>query len=337
MSIWQSLAPLRAAVPSWRPATDPAEAAARGLLQVLDAPNDEGSTLPAAVAVAETAAKAAPRHFALAFLLGRATEVLAARRPWDQRASSYAAAVEWYEEALARAEAGRLAGAAWLPDTAPSLWGRAAGLADRARLAAAYRAGTLLATEFRIRSPERAIAHLRRVVDAQPDYPPAWYFLGEAYLLAGRLDDAESAWQAGLARAPADAALQGVLAKLPVDRVHHAVRAEDWEAVLRAIARLPAGAMPVAEQLTLAGDAYRALGQPAAARQAWERALQAERHAVGVRRRLRHLDRDADQEASPPADKAAPRPADGTVGPPDSGATDRPSGLQTGATDDASE
>jgi hypothetical protein len=53
------------------------------------------------------------------------------------------------------------------------------------------------------------------------------------------------------------------------------------------IARLPDGAMPNAERLTIEGDARQALDDGAGARECWERALAADSSAVGVHQRLR--------------------------------------------------
>ena len=94
----------------------------------------------------------------------------------------------------------------------------------------------------------------------------AQYYLGEAYLLDGRFDEAEQVWQNALTLIPGEPTLLAVLANLPVDRVHHAVKTKNWPGVLQELARLPEGAMPESERQTIKGDAYLALGQPDQAR-----------------------------------------------------------------------
>ncbi|HEX5416225.1 MAG TPA: tetratricopeptide repeat protein [Chloroflexota bacterium] len=261
------------------------------------ADSTDPARLTAAIARAEDARATSPQHFGLAFALGLARERLAAVGPWERRAPILAAAVESYEAALALAEEGQIAGAGLLPEVAADRWEVGLDLPGRARLAAAFQAGLLRAGEFRVRDPGKGAALLRSVVENLKGYHPAWYFLGEAYLLANHFDEAEAAWREGLRRKPGDPALLTVLEKLPIDRVHHRVRGgpdgPDWPGVLRELARLPNGRMPESERLTIEGDAYLALGDPERARACWEAALRADSLAVGVRKRLYQLARVA--------------------------------------------
>lgn len=261
------------------------------------ADSTDGEALVSALARAEAQRAATPEHFALLFAMGLVRERLATLEPWEDRAPVLTAAVECYEAALALAEHGQVGGANLLPEVSADHWEPGLALAERARLAAAFQAGLLRAGEFRVRDPEKGATLLRSVVEGVRGYHPAWYYLGEAYLLANDFDQAEATWREGLRRNPGDLALQAVLDKLPVDRVHQRVRGgangPDWPGVLREIARLPAGRMPESERLTIEGDAHLALGDPGRARACWEAALRADSLAVGVRKRLYGLDRVA--------------------------------------------
>ncbi len=232
-----------------------------------------------------------PNHFGLTYALGLACERMACDVSWNERQPWLERALWYYNTAIQLAEAGSIAGAECLGDVKLSAWEVGLTARERALLAASFRAGLLLVTEFRIRDPAAAIVHLTRVANALRGYHPVWYFLGEAYLLNAQFDEAELIWTEGLARSPGDPALQAVLRNLPVDRVHHAAKQCEWAQVLREIARLPPDGLPASERWTLEGDAHLALGNREMARQCWLRALEADRHAVGIRSRLRRLDR----------------------------------------------
>jgi tetratricopeptide (TPR) repeat protein len=143
----------------------------------------------------------------IAWLRGRLAEAhLAAARdaearanaaaPFDQRAAALRPALRRYRWALAVAPRGS---AVWTE--------------------AAFRLGSLLAGENSVRDPPAAVALLEAV-----DTAPACYFLGEAYALQGRFDEAEAAWRRGLALDPRHRGLADVLARLPADRASAARR-----------------------------------------------------------------------------------------------------------------
>lgn len=246
-------------------------------------------SLEAALQDADLAYRQCPDHFGLAFSLGRGSERLASLMDWNDRTVWIERALSYYEEALRLAENSQLDGLASVPEADEARWEPSMSTAVRARLAASFAAGWLYAGEFRVRNPARAVTYLGWVTRALRGYHPAWYFLGEAYLLSEQFDQAEQTWQEAQERAPDEPVLQAVLRNLAVDRVHHAVKAEDWPRVLAELARTPDDAMPASERWTIAGDAHLALGDPAAARAAWHKALEADHLAVGVRRRLRKL------------------------------------------------
>lgn len=264
---------------------------ARTLAQrIADLSADEaglGRSLAAAVAEAQAAFLRAPGHYRLAFELGRACERVASQAPWDARGPWIEQALGYYQTALSLAETGRVAGASAVPETGPEHWQPGLSLSDRARLAAALRIGLILVAEFRVRDPCAAISQLSRVVPNLSGYHPAWYYLGEAYLLNEQFTEAEQIWTRALALAPGDPTLLAVLRNLPADRVHHAAKLGDWQRVLAEIQRLPEGALPASERWTLEGDARLALGDESAARQCWLKALEADHVAIGVRKRLR--------------------------------------------------
>lgn len=287
-----------------------AELATRRLLNVIHDESSDTTQLPGQIDAAETLRQACPQHFGITFALGLACELQASRIHWNDRADWLLRATNYYESALGEALLGHVAGSNLVPEVSSAEWPSCSPLQQRAILAAAFEAGRLRAAEFRVRDPERAIHHLQRVRDATTTYHQAWYFLGEAYLLNGQFDRAEHVWRDALRHAPDDGTLQAVLANLPVDRVHHAVKREDWRAVLQETSRLPPGAMPEAERLTIEGDAHHALGAPDAARACWLAALEADRLTVGVRRRLRLLAkaerRLAEQTREPFSHRLAP-------------------------------
>ncbi|MBX6770223.1 MAG: tetratricopeptide repeat protein [Chloroflexi bacterium] len=274
----------------------------RELAALIPDPGCPPDRLVSAFARAEVAYQASPRHYGLAFLLGRASQCIAAELPWHDRTAWYRRALEYFESAARLAEAGNTAGADGLPEVSAHTWGDDLDLQHRAWLAASFEAGVLAVGEFRIRDPARAVHYLRRVAETVRGAHPVWYYLGEAYLLVGEFDAAEAAWREGLARAPDDRTLQAVLRNLPADRVRHAVRDGDWLAARRALERLPEGAMPTSERLTIEGDVHLAMGDPEAARRCWIAALEADPHAVGVRRRLHRLARGGHL---PPAGRSA--------------------------------
>ncbi len=243
------------------------------------------------VARAEDTRRRDPTHFGLTYALGRAWEILASVQSWDARGPPLERAVAAYEASVDLALRGEVTGATAIPEVDAARWETGLGVERRALLAASVSAGVLRAAEFRVRDPARAVEHLRRVVAELRGYHLAWYFLGEAHLLAGEFDDAERVWRRAQELAPDQPALKAVLANLPVDRVRHCVKAGDWAGVLRELERLPEGAMRPSERLTLAGDAHLALGDARRARECWYAALADDLHAVGVRKRLRNLAR----------------------------------------------
>jgi tetratricopeptide (TPR) repeat protein len=261
-----------------------------------------------AVEAAELVWRNAPDQFGLTLLLGQGCAAIATREPWERRESWLERAVVYFERALTLADAGRLAGADEIAEAGPSAWPPDLGPGERAQLAAAFHAGVLRAGEFRVRNPARAIEHLRRVVDRLSGYHPAWYYLGEAHVLAGQFDEAERAWREGLARAPDDALLRQVLQNLPADRTRHRAKTGDWAGVLEALRSLPDGAMPACDLLVLEGDAYHTLGDEIMAREKWMAALERDHHAVGVRSRLRKLDRDLYGQSAHPRETRTPSP-----------------------------
>ena len=264
-----------------------ADALTEAALRALGENNDS----VAVAAAVEHQRQSKPDHFGLAYVAGLLAEFQASQRPWNQRTPCLKRAVVSYARAAELAEQGKVDGARLVGDVHDPRWSNRLPLAERALAAASFQAGRLLTADFRVRDPARAIIFLRQAVDRSPGYHPARYYLGEAYLLNGQFDAAEKAWRDALCLAPDEPALLAVLANLPADRVHHAVRAKDWPTVLRELARLPAGALPESERRTIEGDAYAALGQFDAARRAWQSALAADHLVVGVRRRLRRLDR----------------------------------------------
>ena len=78
---------------------------------------------------------------------------------------------------------------------------------------AAFRLGSLLVGENSVRDPAAAVPLLREVGTADGQY-----FLGEAYVLLERFDEAEAAWRGGLEMEPGHRAIADVLERLPADR-----------------------------------------------------------------------------------------------------------------------
>lgn len=269
-----------------------ADALVRSALQSLA---DNRPTTTQAEAI-ERQRQTTPEHFGLAYVAGLFAECLASGQPWESRAPSIEKAAQRYADAVHLAERNQVAGADFLPDLHDSRWADGLSLADRALAAASYQLGRLRTVEFRVRDPRVGAACLRRAIERTRGYHPARYYLGEAYLLDGRFDEAERAWQDALALIPGEPTLLAVLANLPVDRVHHAVKENNWPRVLQELACLPDGAIPESERRTIEGDAYAALGQTDRARTAWETALRVDPLAVGVRRRLRKLARSASND-----------------------------------------
>ncbi len=268
-----------------------ADGVARRLLLQVEQASTPTLQIVEAIDDAERRRRDQPDHFGLTYALGQACERVASDLRWHERGQWLERALGYYEAASRLAQAGRIDGAARIDDVKRAAWEPGLTLGKRALLAASFRAGVLLVAEFRIRNPADAIGHLTRVVSNLRGAHPAWYFLGEAYVLNAQFDEAERAWTEGLARSPGDPTLEAVLRNLPADRVHHAARTADWAGVLREIARLPPNGLPASERWTLEGDAHLALGHPEEARQCWLRALQEDPRAVGVRRRLRKLER----------------------------------------------
>ncbi|HVC32257.1 MAG TPA: tetratricopeptide repeat protein [Chloroflexota bacterium] len=252
----------------------------------------------AAIEEAERVDRQQPDHFGLTFALGRAYERLASTVDWADRAAWIERALQRYEQAVRLAQHGKVGGVAAVAAVHDAAWEPALDERERAVLAASFQAGVLLSAEFRVRDPAAGIEYLSRVTRAVQGYHPAWYYLGEAYLLSDQFDRAEAVWREALRRAPGDPALQSVLRNLPADRVHSAAKRGDWPRVLREIERLPDGAVPLGERLIVEGDAHLAMGEPVAAQRSWTMALAADPGAVGVRSRLRKLARRQERSAT---------------------------------------
>jgi tetratricopeptide (TPR) repeat protein len=196
---------------------------------------------------------------------GQEIEARVAREvPFEQRGPHLARAVERY-----------LAAAAAAPIGSP-LW-----------LDATFAAGSLLAGENSVRDLDRAIALLEAVVTTVDGYHPAHYYLGEAYAMAARFDDAERIWRRGLALDPSQRPIADVLRNLGLDRVHAAAKLADHTGVIAAAERVPEPERP-AEMWLLLGDAYAALDAPTEAAAAWRRAMGLE-PLKGMRRRFRSV------------------------------------------------
>lgn len=234
--------------------------------------------------------------FGLAFGLGQICERLADQLPREERAEWLTRAVQAYQDALTWADAGTIAGYEWVPATAFGPETPGTGRVEQVVLATAFHLGVLLCADFRVRDPPRAIALLRRVADRTSGYHPAWYYLGEAHLLASQFDDAERVWRVGLARAPEEGVLRAVLRNLPIDRLHDRVKAGDWNAVLAELQRVPRDLMPEAERLATEGDAYRELGDRDRAVARYREAIKIDPHVVDARRKLRQLEREGSSE-----------------------------------------
>ncbi|HEV8638003.1 MAG TPA: tetratricopeptide repeat protein [Chloroflexota bacterium] len=196
---------------------------------------------------------------------GRAIEArVSAGVPFEGRGAALGPALERYRRALGLARRGS---AVWVE--------------------AAFRLGSLLAGENSVRDVERAIPLLEAVVGTVEGYHPAYYYLGEAYVLSRQFDRAEEVWRRGLALDPTRREVRDVLARLPLDRVRDAARRSDHGAVVAAVERVPA-AERSAEAWVCYGDALAALGRVAEAGQAWRRALSLE-PLKGMRQRFRSV------------------------------------------------
>lgn len=221
--------------------------------------------------------------YRLRLALGQAYEIYAgACAPVGEAARYFQRARQHYEAALRVAPAhGELTGlpvAVFPPDR-------------QAELLARWYLGRLLVAEHTVRDIPAAREHLAAVVAAVPGYHPAYYYLGEALVLAQQFDQAEAVWRQAraLPGAPTDL-LDKVLTNLPLDQAHHASRRGDWATVVRALDRPEVRPRLPAEALRLLGDAYAAQGDLNAARRAWEEAAARSPKAVGLRKRLRHSD-----------------------------------------------
>jgi tetratricopeptide (TPR) repeat protein len=198
---------------------------------------------------------------------GRAVEAEVARFvAFEERRAPLQRAVGHYLSAVAAAEPGS------------ELWREAA-----------FAAGSLLAGENSVRDPARAIPLLEAVVSSSRGYDPAYYYLGEAYAMARRFDDAERVWRRGLALDPSQVGLADVLRHLGIDRLHDAAGRGDHVAAVAAAERIPERER-VAEAWLLLGDARAALGQPDRAAEAWRRAMALE-PLKGMRRRFAAIGR----------------------------------------------
>lgn len=259
---------------------------ANALTYHADAPN----VLRRAIARAEAAAAHRPGYL-LAMTLGKAWEMLASRHlSWDERGEALERALAHFEAAVSLAErlsaSEAVALAATLPPEATCFPEN-----RRALLQAQWRAGALLAAEFRVRDPVRAAGYLEAVIAGASGYHLAYYYLGEAYLLQRKFDDAERVWRRGLALSPDERAIALVLARLPQDRANHARNQKDWDGVVAALTTPEGRALRSVEMLRLLGDAYFHLGQLDEAEAAWRDALTISAKAGGIRGRLNKLAR----------------------------------------------
>jgi tetratricopeptide (TPR) repeat protein len=83
---------------------------------------------------------------------------------------------------------------------------------------AAFGAGYLLVGDYRLRDLDRAVPLLRAVVEHVEGYHPAYYYLGEALVMLGELDEAEAVLRRALTLDPSQDGIRLVLEHLDDDR-----------------------------------------------------------------------------------------------------------------------
>lgn len=83
---------------------------------------------------------------------------------------------------------------------------------------ATFGAGYLLVGDYRLRDLDRAVPLLRAVTERADGYHPAYYYLGEALVMLGRLDEAEVVLRRALALDPTQEGIRLVLEHLDDDR-----------------------------------------------------------------------------------------------------------------------
>jgi len=134
----------------------------------------------------------------------------------------------------------------------------------------AFRLGAELVGDYRRRDLARGITLLERVVAAVDGYHPAYYYLGEALAMRGEFDGAEAVWRRALELDPTQEPIRQVLANLPLDRVHAAVKSGGD--VVAEVERV-APEQRTAEIWVHYGDALAAAGRNREAAAAWRRAM----------------------------------------------------------------
>jgi tetratricopeptide (TPR) repeat protein len=167
---------------------------------------------------------------------------------------------------------------------------------------ATFAAGSLLGGEQSVRDLPRAVELLEAVIARAVGYHHAYYYLGEAYAMLERYDDAERVWRSGLALDATQRGLEDVLRYLPADRVHAAAKRSDQAGVIAAVERT-LDEQRGAEMLVLYGEALAAAGRVDEAASAWTRAIALE-PLKGMRRRFHSIGRPfpGDEESPPDAD-----------------------------------
>jgi tetratricopeptide (TPR) repeat protein len=149
----------------------------------------------------------------------------------------------------------------------------------------AFRLGALLVGSYQERDPERAIPLLEGVVAAVQGYHPAYYYLGEALVMCGKFDAAETVWRRALALDPEQETIRWVLANLPIDRVRAAVASGGD--VIAAVERISPDER-TAEVWLHYGDALALRGRNEEAARAWREAMTRE-PLRGMRRRFQSI------------------------------------------------
>lgn len=81
-----------------------------------------------------------------------------------------------------------------------------------------FGAAYLLVGDFRQRDLMRAVPLLRAVIGRVDGYHPAYYYLGEALVMLGQLDEAEALFKRALELDPSQEGIRRVLQHLPDDR-----------------------------------------------------------------------------------------------------------------------